>query len=68
MGDNRAAVALYDRAITIFERLVEGDGWYELANNLAQAYIDKAVAVSAWRTTARLWLCTTAPSRSANGW
>ena len=37
LGDNRAAVALYDRAIEIRERLVNVEGRHELANELASA-------------------------------
>ena len=47
LGDNRAAVGLYDRAIEIRERLVHQEGRRELANDLAMAYMNKANAVSA---------------------
>ena len=47
LGDNRAAVGLYDRAIEIRERLVHQEGRWELANDLAMAYMNKAIAVSA---------------------
>jgi tetratricopeptide (TPR) repeat protein len=45
--DIPGALALYDRAITIRERLVEQEGRRELANELAAAYTNKAVAVRA---------------------
>jgi tetratricopeptide (TPR) repeat protein len=44
--DVPGAVALYDRAIAIYERLVEREGQKELSNLLAAAYMNKAVAVS----------------------
>ena len=37
LGDNRAAVGLYDRAIEIRERLVNVEGRRELAKDLANA-------------------------------
>lgn len=43
--DVPGALALYDRAITIYERLIEQEGRQELANHLANAYMDKALAV-----------------------
>jgi TPR repeat protein len=46
LGDNRGAVALYDRAIDIWGRLVNGEGRRELANDLAAAYMNKASEVS----------------------
>jgi len=42
----RAAMALYDRAIEIMERLVNVEERRELANNLAGLYMNKANAVS----------------------
>ncbi len=45
LGDNRAAVTLYDQAIAIRERLVNDEGHSELANDLANAYMNKASAV-----------------------
>ena len=42
LGDNRAAVGLYDRAIEIRERLVNVEGRRELANDLATLYGNKA--------------------------
>ena len=47
LGDNGDAVALYDRAIAIYERLVQREGRRELANVLATAYLNKANAVGA---------------------
>ena len=41
LGDNRAAVGLYDRAIEIRERLVNVEGRRELANDLATLYIEQ---------------------------
>ena len=43
LGDNRAAVGLYDRAIEIRERLVNIEGRRELANGLATLYMNKAM-------------------------
>jgi serine/threonine protein kinase/lipopolysaccharide biosynthesis regulator YciM len=43
--DFSGALALYDRAIEIFERLVNVEGRRELANGLATLYINKANAV-----------------------
>ena len=37
LGDNHGAVALYDQAIAIRERLVNQEGRRELANDLALA-------------------------------
>jgi len=45
LGEARAALALYDRAIAIRERLVEREGRGELANDLAMAYMNKASAL-----------------------
>src|SRR5206468_10236144 len=45
LGDNRAAVGLYDRTIEIRERLVNVEGQRELANGLATAYMNKGNAV-----------------------
>ncbi len=45
--DIPGAVALYDRAIANYERLVEAEGRRELANELALAYVNKANAVGA---------------------
>ncbi len=44
--DVPGALALYDRAIEIRERLVEREGRRELANDLAMACMNKAIAVS----------------------
>ncbi len=44
--DIPGAVALYDRASVIYERLVEREGLRELAENLASTHMDKALAVS----------------------
>ena len=43
--DSSGALAMYDRAIEIRERLVNVEGRRELANELADLYGDKAVAV-----------------------
>ena len=45
LGDNRAAVDFYDRAIEIRERLVNVEGRRELADDLATLYMNKAIAV-----------------------
>ena len=45
LGDNWGAVALFDQAIGIFERLVNQEGRCELANNLASVYQNKAVTL-----------------------
>ena len=45
LGNYRAAVELYDRAIKIRERLVNQEGRRELANDLAATYTSKAHAV-----------------------
>ena len=45
LGDKITAVALYDRAIEIRERLVNRIGRSEVADDLATAYMNKAVAV-----------------------
>jgi tetratricopeptide (TPR) repeat protein len=45
-ADSSGALALYDRAIAIRERLVNVEGRCELANELATLYMNKAVAVS----------------------
>ena len=47
VDDTSGAVALYDRAIEIRERLVNVEGRRELANDLARLYMNKANAVSA---------------------
>ena len=44
VDDSPGALALYDRAIEIFERLVNVEGRRELANDLAGLYMTKAVA------------------------
>jgi lipopolysaccharide biosynthesis regulator YciM len=38
---------LYDRALAIYDRLVEREGRREVSNDLAMAFINKATAVSA---------------------
>jgi tetratricopeptide (TPR) repeat protein len=43
--DSSGALALYDRAIEILERVVNSEGRHELANDLAGLYQNKAVAV-----------------------
>jgi tetratricopeptide (TPR) repeat protein len=45
--DSSGALALYDRAIDILERLVNIEGRRELAKDLAGVYVNKAVAVRA---------------------
>ncbi len=45
LGDLRGAVALYDRAGAIWERLVEQEGRHELTNELAKNYVNKAIAL-----------------------
>ena len=68
LGDNRAAVGLYDRAIEILERLVNVEGRRELANDLATLYMNKANAVGTWETTGPRWVCMTGRSRFSSGW
>ena len=64
LGDNRAAVALYDRAIEIRERLVNVEGRRELANDLATLYYGtRPMRLRTWGTTGLRWLCMTGPSR-----
>jgi tetratricopeptide (TPR) repeat protein len=46
LGDQRGAVALYDQAMAIQERLVRKEGRADLANDLARTYMNKAMAVS----------------------
>lgn len=54
LGEQRAAAALADQTIALYERLVEQEGRHELANDLATAYDNKAVALNQsgdpWRT------------------
>lgn len=45
LGDLSGAVALYDRCIAIWERLVESEGRSDFANYLATARMNKANAV-----------------------
>lgn len=45
MGDSRAAVALYDQAISIWENLVVRQGRREFRDSLAMAYMNKAIAI-----------------------
>ncbi len=47
LDDAPGALALYDRALAIYERLVEQEGRRELANELAQSYQNKARALQA---------------------
>ena len=42
-----SALALYDRAIAIWERLVNQEKQAKPADNLAMAYVNKAMAVNA---------------------
>jgi serine/threonine protein kinase/lipopolysaccharide biosynthesis regulator YciM len=44
--DSSGALALYDRAIEICERLVNVEGRHKLANKLAMLYMNKAIALS----------------------
>ncbi len=44
-GDIPGAVTLHNQAIAIRERLVNNEGRRELANDLADAYMNKAIAV-----------------------
>jgi len=46
LGDDLAAIGLYDRAIEIRKRLLNIEGWRELADDLAGNYVSKANAVS----------------------
>jgi tetratricopeptide (TPR) repeat protein len=45
LGEKRAATALYDRAISIYEQLKEHVGRREWADDLAAAYVNKAIAI-----------------------
>jgi len=45
VDDIPGAIAMYDKAIEIWERLVHKEGRTELANNLATVYLNKAIAV-----------------------
>jgi len=47
LGDHRAAVEFYEKAIQIYERLVAKEGRAELANDLAMAFMNKANALDA---------------------
>ena len=49
LGDMRSAATLYDQAIAIRERLINEEGGRELANDLAMAYMNKAIAVCDFR-------------------
>ena len=55
LGDKHAAVSLYDRAISIYERLVDQEGRRELTGNLAwvQAYQAGILKQIGERTRAR---------------
>jgi tetratricopeptide (TPR) repeat protein len=46
LGDVQAALPLYNRAVALFEHLVEVEDRSELANELARAYMNKAVALA----------------------
>jgi len=45
LGDNRAAVGLYDRAIEILDRLVNVEGRGELLGDLAWVKADRGLAL-----------------------
>jgi tetratricopeptide (TPR) repeat protein len=45
VDDVPGALAMYDQAIAIWERLVKVEGRAELANDLARAYMNKAIAM-----------------------
>ena len=47
LGDKRGAVALYDQAIAIREQLVKQEGHRDIAEQLANLYMNKAAVVSA---------------------
>ena len=66
--DSSGALALYDRAIEILERLVNVEGRRELANDLAGLYMNKAVAVEALGDNRAAVVCMTGRSRFASGW
>ncbi len=46
LADGPGVLACYDRAIEIYDRLVNREGHRELANDLARAYMDKANTVA----------------------
>ena len=67
-GDPPGALAAYDSGIQIFERLVNREGWRELANFLATCYTSKAIAVTALGDNREAVASATVRSRSGSGW
>ena len=47
LGDQAGAVGLYDRALAVYEHLVDREGRSELADRLAKTFANKAIGMDA---------------------